>query len=97
MPNTTATQTNHPATLRQINYLKALAARTGTSFTYPKTSRDASAEIKRLKAINSTGTTFAELATGPNCTPLSPDGPHTNGSAVHDFEITGYGSSARWA
>ena len=36
-------------TRRQLSYLRALANRTGQTFTYPTTSAEASAEIKRLK------------------------------------------------
>ena len=43
--------TPKPPSARQLNYLKALANRTGQTFTYPKTSRDASREIQRLKTV----------------------------------------------
>jgi hypothetical protein len=99
MPNTTTTSQNHKPTLKQVNYLKALAARSGTSFTYPKTSSDASAEIKRLQQIKSRGSSFAELATARNAAAAAWDTPATEGRAcdIQDFEIDGYGSSARWA
>lgn len=35
---------------KQLRYLRQLAERTGQTFTYPRTSRQASAEIDRLKA-----------------------------------------------
>jgi hypothetical protein len=38
-----------PASSRQLSYLRRLADQTGHTFTYPKTSREASAEIDRLK------------------------------------------------
>ena len=38
-----------PPSARQLNYLKALAGRTGQTFTYPSTSSDASREIRRLQ------------------------------------------------
>jgi hypothetical protein len=44
-----ATTTSSKPTSRQLTYLKSLANRTGQTFTYPKTSRQASAEINRLK------------------------------------------------
>jgi hypothetical protein len=99
MPHTTATQNDHKATLRQINYLKALAAKTGTSFTYPHSSSEASTEIKRLKSITTTGSTFAELSTARNAETPAWDIPvHTEQTCdIHDFEIAGYGSSAHWA
>jgi len=42
--------TPKPPSARQLDYLRALANRTGQTFTYPRTSRDASREIQRLKA-----------------------------------------------
>ena len=39
-----------PPTAKQLAYLRALAERTGQTFAMPRTSRDASAEIRRLKA-----------------------------------------------
>jgi hypothetical protein len=38
-------------TSRQLRYLKGLADRTGQTFTYPKTSAEASAETDRLKGV----------------------------------------------
>jgi hypothetical protein len=100
MPNTTTTQATTPkATLKQINYLKALATRTGTSFTYPHTRSEASAEIQRLRSIKSTGRTFAELATDPNAPAAASDPPTAGGLAsdFQDFEVDGYGSTATWS
>ena len=39
-----------PPTAKQLAYLRALAGRTGQTFATPRTSRDANAEIRRLKA-----------------------------------------------
>jgi hypothetical protein len=46
---------------RQLNYLKALANRTGQTFTYPKTSRAASRAIQRLKTVRPTSRIELEL------------------------------------
>jgi hypothetical protein len=43
------TATDRP-TVKQLAYLRALAARVGQSFAYPRTRRQASAEIRRLGA-----------------------------------------------
>lgn len=40
-----------PATERQLRYLRALAQKTGTTFTPPRTSRDASREITRMRRL----------------------------------------------
>src|ERR1039458_847104 len=59
-----ATMTNStPPTAKQLTYLRTLANRTGTTFTTPTSRPQASAEIRRLKTIASTGFTFAELDT----------------------------------
>jgi hypothetical protein len=89
-----ATTTNGKPTSRQLSYLKSLADRTGQTFTYPQTSRQASQEINRLMHIqpNTRTERYVErkliadqIATGP------PDA-----ARVRDDEIHGRGSSATW-
>lgn len=85
-----------PPSARQLNYLKALANRTGQTFTYPKTSSDASREIQRLKTVRPTSRVELELerldlaaeraARDANC-----DVP------IRRSEIEGYGSTATWS
>jgi hypothetical protein len=78
---------------RQLSYLKALANRTGQTFTYPKTSRDASRQIQRLKAVQRSSHVALErleldaeqAAREANC-----DVP------IRWSEIEGYGSTATW-
>jgi hypothetical protein len=107
MPNTPNTY-NHDAAKTsgakpspaQLQYLRTLAAQSGTSFGYPRTIAEASAEIARLKTLTchtdrhlerdwarretrEIRETLAELP-----------GRH---AAVGDDEISGHGSSARWA
>ena len=91
-----ANNNNLPATPRQLNYLKALAKRTGQTFTWPKTSSAASREIARLKAIRQTGFTFAELQSENEARELHGDPPLAYGTAIRDDEISGYGSTATW-
>ena len=104
MPNTrprrsksTAPSDSLKATSRQLAYLRALANKTGTTFTYPATKAQASREIKRLKEISSTGLTFAELEAEDHARELHNDVPLTYGAAFRDHEIEGYGSTARWS
>ena len=88
--------TPKPPSVRQLNYLRALANRTGQTFTYPKTSCAASREIQRLKTVRPTSRVELELerldvaaeraAREANC-----DVP------VHLGEIEGYGSTATWS
>ncbi len=88
--------TPKPPSARQLNYLKALANRTGQTFTYPRTSRDASHEIQRLKTVRPSSCVELELervdvaaeqaAREANC-----DVP------IHRSEVEGYGSNCRWS
>jgi hypothetical protein len=88
--------TPQPPSARQLNYLKALANRTGQTFTYPKTSRAASAEIQRLETVRDSNRTEQEperidlaaeqVARDANCD-----------VSLDPSEIEGYGSSATWS
>jgi hypothetical protein len=82
-------------TPKQLNYLRALAQRTGQTFAYPRTMEAASDEIDRLKGVKATPRTDRrrelrevqdDLATGRG-----------DAARVRDDELSGYGSSARWA
>lgn len=83
-----------PPSPRQLNYLKALAARTGQTFGWPQTSAQASREIQRLKntrpssnverAIERLGDTSAIEAA-------------QDAAAIQGFEVVGYGSNCTWS
>ena len=82
-------------TPKQLAYLKNLATKTGTTFAYPATSRQASAEIKRLQALPASGSgervrelrgVQRDLAERPG-----------DNTAIRAADVRGYGSSARWA
>jgi hypothetical protein len=95
-PHKEASMTPKPPTARQLSYLKALANRTGQTFTYPKTGREASRAIQRLKTVRPTSRVELELerldlaaeqaAREANCD-----------VAIHRSEIEGYGSTATWS
>jgi hypothetical protein len=95
-PDQEASMTPKPPSARQLNYLKALANRTGQTFTYPKTSRAASRAIQRLKTVRPTSRIELELerldlaaeqaAREANCD-----------VRVDLSEIEGYGSTATWS
>ena len=101
--STTVTSTTQPKvrqpTAKQLTYLRTLANRTGTTVATPITREDASAEIRRLKRIADTGFTFAEIKAeratrhDHNDLPL----PAELATAVQDFEVAGYGSTATWS
>jgi hypothetical protein len=73
---------------RQLSYLKALAVRTGTSFAYPRTRAQASAEIERLRQLEALAAEREE----PVCDERAP----AYAAAVRPDEVSGYGASARW-
>jgi hypothetical protein len=87
-----ANATDRP-TARQLNYLRSLAARTATTFSYPRTRAQASAEITRLKAVDTAGFTFAEHEARAS----HGDVPLHDSAVVRDDEIAGYGSTATWS
>jgi hypothetical protein len=88
-----STTTNGPApTSRQLSYLRYLADETGTSFTYPKTKRQASDEIDRLRNLKAGSPRVPRLRE-----PSIATDPNVYATAARADEITGYGSSAHWS
>ena len=79
-------------TPRQIKYLEYLAIETGTSFTWPKTFGQASAEIKRLLALSPSSKAERRLERDQ----LREDFAVGRGgaAAIRPDEIGGYGASA---
>lgn len=82
-------------TRKQLAYLKGLAEKTGTTFTYPQTSAQASAEIKRLqhRPRSSAGDARRDRQSVQRDLQTRPD----DASAIRAGDVRGYGSSARWA
>lgn len=81
-------RTDKPASPKQLTYLRDLAQQTGTSFTLPKSSTEAKAEIDRLLRLKGTSVPPIEDAKS--------EADPTYAPAVRDDEISGYGSSAHW-
>ena len=82
-------------TSRQLNYLRALANRTGQTFTYPTTVAEASREIERLKQAQpatrlDNRLIDREIADAIACG-------DADATRVRSSEISGHGSSATWA
>ena len=90
-----ATTTNRKPTSRQLSYLRSLANRAGQTFTYPHTSRQANAEINRLKhARPSTRTErYVERKLIADQIQAGP----SDAARVRDHEISGHGSNCRWS
>jgi hypothetical protein len=83
-------------TPKQLAYLKSLADTTGTTFTYPKTKAQASAEIRRIKTRprSSAGERTRERRDVQRELTERP----SDAAAVRvGRDVRGYGSSARWA
>lgn len=83
-------------TPKQLSYLRSLASSRGQTFTMPTTRLEASQEINRLKRApkESYRDVRRELHQ------LADDMATRRGNAasrVGDHEVTGWGSSARWA
>lgn len=81
-------------TIRQLRCLRALASRTGTTFATPATKAQASREIDRIKRLRPLTNTERRIEDARL---------HTDrdrllaASTVKAEEITGYGSTAKWA
>jgi hypothetical protein len=84
-----------PPTQRQLAYLRSLATRTGQTFAYPRTRRQASREIQRLKRARSS--THAErLIERKDIADAIARGPK-DAAAVRPDEVAGSGSNCRWS
>ena len=82
-------------TSRQLNYLRALANRTGQTFTYPTTVAEAGREIERLKQAQpatrlDNRLIDREIADAIACG-------DADATRVRSSEVSGHGSSATWA
>jgi hypothetical protein len=82
-----------PATAKQLRYLRALTNQTGTTFTPPKSSHEASKAIKEMQQRPVSGRHERD---GDRGSVASRDGASA-GVDIRDDEITGYGSTATWA
>lgn len=83
-----------PATRAQLACLKALAQRTGQTFAYPQTRREASREIERLLKAKPNSRTEVDLERKDIADQLA-RGPR-DAARVRPGEVSGYGSGATW-
>ncbi len=86
--------TRSKPTTRQLNYLKALAVRTGQTFTYPQTAAEASAQIARLKGVAPTSRAERHIEHKLIADQIQA-GP-ADAARVRGDEISGRGASATW-
>jgi hypothetical protein len=84
-----------PPTPRQLQYLRSLALQTGTSFTPPRYRDEASDEIDRLLSLTrcSRSDRTRELRDVQRDLAERPQ----DATRIRRDEVSGYGSSARWA
>jgi len=76
-----------------MNYLRDLATRTGRSFAWPSTQREASEEIEALQKFDRTSRADRRRETRA----IRGDMARGRGAAaVRDDELSGYGSAASW-
>ena len=82
-------------TAKQLAFLRALAQRTGETFSYPRTRGEASSEIRRLQQRQPSTRVERRLERRE----VARDIQTGAGDATRfaDDEVQGYGSSARWA
>jgi ethanolamine ammonia-lyase large subunit len=83
-----------PPSARQLNYLKALAVRTGQTFQWPQTSVHASREIRRLKSTRPSTELERAMERFGDIQAIEAA---QDAVEVHGFEIVGYGSECTWS
>ncbi|MBV9334305.1 MAG: hypothetical protein JO243_00300 [Solirubrobacterales bacterium] len=84
-----------PPTPKQLAYLRALAERTGRTFATPRTSRDASTELRRLKAAPAESRLERRIEHDEIADAI--DTGAEDSVRVTRSELTGYGSSSTWS
>jgi hypothetical protein len=84
---------NDKPSARQLRYLRALIDATGRTCSWPKTRREASRAIARLKRAPAAPRTERDDDRRAVKDALASQTP---ASSVHATEIAGYGSNARW-
>ena len=85
--------TQRPPSDKQLRYLRSLAAQRGESFSYPHSAAEASAEIERLKSRRRGSYVERRIERVQVSRDMASRG---DAASVREFEIVGYGSSARW-
>jgi hypothetical protein len=80
---------------KQLTYLRALAKRTGQTFTTPRTSQDASVEIRRLKATPPESRVERTIERNEIAAAIT--GGRHDSTRVTQNEVTGYGINCRWS
>ena len=96
---TTQSASAPAATSKQLRFLRTLAEQTGTSFTPPATTHEASREIKRLQALQSGRTPEQrrlERDTARQERHEISAARRGDNAQIRDDELSGHGSTATW-
>jgi hypothetical protein len=83
-----------PPSAKQLRYLRGLAEQRGETFAYPRSAAEASAEIERLKGRRPGSAHERRDERLQVSREMARRG---DAATVREFEVEGYGSSARWA
>jgi hypothetical protein len=81
-------------TRRQLAYLRSLATRTGQTFAYPRTRREAGREIQRLRQVQASTRTERSIERKDIADAIA-RGPE-DAARVRLGEVAGFGSTATW-
>jgi hypothetical protein len=84
---------NKPASQKQLAFLRRLAAERGQSFAYPRTSAEASEEIRRLKGGPKLSSADRRREDRVVREAMAGRG---DAARVREEELAGYGSTAGW-
>jgi hypothetical protein len=84
-----------PPTAKQLAYLRTLAERTGRTFVTPRTSREASAEIRKLRSAQPESRLERRIERKEVADAIAA-GP-ADGAQVRRHEVEGFGSTATWS
>ncbi len=82
-------------TVKQLAFLRTLAERTGRTFVTPKTSKEASVEIQKLKSMQPDSRLERRIERRDVADAIA-SGP-LDGARVLPHEVSGWGSSATWS
>jgi hypothetical protein len=84
-----------PPTTKQLAYLRTLAERTGRTFVTPKSSREASIEIRKLKAAEPDTRVERRIERHEVADAIAAG--LADGARVLSHEVEGFGSTATWS
>lgn len=84
-----------PATAKQLAYLRTLAERTGRTFAMPKTNREASDEIRKLRVADPDSRLERKIERHEIADAIAA-GP-ADDARVRSPEVAGFGSTATWS